>query len=161
MKWIDWLKGEGGRRHVKRATRYSNPGLMAFYWNGAAPVGRPVKDISTSGAYFYTEEEWYSGTVLDIALKQDEEGADGAVSVFARCRVVRSGPDGIGVKFMVDKNEDRKKLERFIAATAVNKRLSDALRKGGSTSGASLVEFALLLPLLLFVLLNAVNFAYF
>src|SRR5882762_4449412 len=99
MKWLGWFRGEAERRHVKRATRYVHPGLTAFYWNGGAPLGRRVKDVSMTGAYLYTRDELYLGTVLEIALKQDE----GTAAVSVNCKVVRAGPDGIGVSFMVQK----------------------------------------------------------
>ena len=48
----------------RKAPRVKEPGLAAYYWNGAAPVAHGVRDISSSGLYVVTEERWYPGTLV-------------------------------------------------------------------------------------------------
>src|SRR5690349_4246604 len=108
MGFIEWL--QHGITHVNRAKRTQQPPISAYCWGGGAPVARKIKDISTTGAYLYMPEEemWYPGTVLTVLLQSESGKAEEPESVTVSCRVVRHGPDGIGIAFMLNKPEERK-----------------------------------------------------
>jgi hypothetical protein len=149
MGFLAWLKE--GPNHTKRAARYPQPGIAAYWWDGGIPTARDVKDISTTGAFLNTGERWYPGTILTVTLQEeskDLETADSASSVSLPCKVVRHGLDGVGVSFMFHDKQDRKALERFVRDVVVN----------GRECGQALVEFALVLPMLLLLMIYAVNF---
>ena len=42
---------------------------MVHYWGGTAPGRREVRDISDSGAYIYTAEHWYPGTIIRVVFQ--------------------------------------------------------------------------------------------
>ncbi len=117
MGVLDWFR-DGDQ--ARRATRYEHPDLIAFYWDGGVPDGRCVKDVSLTGAYLCTHELWYPGTILIITFKQAKE----ELSYSLPCEVVRSGPDGMGVRFMT--KGQNKVFERFIQS-AVNGSSGDGL----------------------------------
>src|SRR5208282_5654825 len=112
----------------RKAPRVKEPGLAAYYWNGAAAQAHGIRDISSSGLYVVTEERWYPGTLVLMTLQRTdcgEEIAERAVAV--NSRAVRWGPDGVGLQFMLsDEREVRagrlplldaagkKELERFL-----------------------------------------------
>ncbi len=116
MEFLSWWEQKPSQK--KRAERYTIPGLVAHYWDGGAPKERPVSDISFTGAYLGATERWYVGTILTITLQQQarENGtALAAPFVSVLCKVVRQDSDGgVGVRFMMQGNEERKALKRFI-----------------------------------------------
>lgn len=159
LQWLGFSE-----RRISRAERVERIGLVAYYWDGAAPHGRRVKNISTSGAYIYTSEPLYRGTILRASLQLEEPGMNGhgddknrCLSV--ACRVVRQDAEGIGVSFVIPDAKQRRALAEFVRRLANKMPPGWVLRRGNE--GASLVEFALLLPLLLMLILNIVNFGAF
>jgi hypothetical protein len=163
MGFIEWL--QRGLNHVNRAKRTQQPPICAYSWGGGTPVPRKIKDISTTGAFLHMPESemWYPGTILTVLLQGqsgNEEAAEEPESRSVSCRVVRHGPDGIGVAFMFSKPEERKSLEQFLRRT-----LKDDMRAvvapARNSEGQALVEFALMVPLLCLLIVNAVNFGAF
>jgi len=144
---------------VSRAERYLYPALVAYYWDGGLPLGRTIRDISASGAFVETPNQWYTGTLLNLTLQvtTSELGdLDTTVCLAVTCRVVRQAPGGVGVAFMLDNTRDRRVLEKFLRQVITANGVTRKLRAG--TEGQSLVEFALVLPLLFLLIINAVNF---
>jgi Flp pilus assembly protein TadG len=148
MGLLSWLNT--GPNHTKRATRYLGPQIAAFWWDGGTPTPREIRDISTTGAFLYTSERWYPGTILTVTLQENRQDgrANAASSISLPCKVVRHRPDGVGVHFMFSNKQDQRALERFVRDVVVN----------GRERGQALVEFALMVPLLLLLTLYAVNF---
>jgi hypothetical protein len=113
----------------RRAPRERAPGLAAYYWNGAAPKAHSVRDISATGLYVVTEERWYPGTLILMTLQNTQAGeaiSERSISVLSRA--VRWGNDGVGLQFVLNQDEnarkvrgpelegvDKKELERFLA----------------------------------------------
>jgi hypothetical protein len=86
----------------RKAPRVPSPGLAAYYWTGAAPKARDIKDISSTGLYVVTEERWYPGTLVLMTLQRTgdtEQSAERAISVHSRA--VRWGDDGVGLQFIL------------------------------------------------------------
>ena len=87
------------RRGAKRKTALP---LAAYYWTGAEPKPRQVKDVSLDGMYVVTKERWYPNTMLQITLvRMDRRQDDPAASIRLAARVVRSDPDGVGFAFVL------------------------------------------------------------
>jgi hypothetical protein len=152
VNWLEeWLRGSPERR---RAERFHEPGTVAYYWDGSVPLPHEIRDISLTGAYLRTPERWYPGTIVKLALKSNGARAE---SIEVCCRVVRHGPDGVGLQFISHEVAQRKGLQRFITGVIANLGRSKAGRPEASTKGQSLIEFALLLPFLLVLIFNVVN----
>src|SRR5271154_7503648 len=62
-----WLLQEN--EEPRRAPRSSKPEVVVYYWDGSAPEGRHLRNVSQSGAYIYTPERWYIGTIIRIILQ--------------------------------------------------------------------------------------------
>jgi len=91
----------------RKAPRIKEPGLAAYYWNGAAPVAHGVRDISSSGLYVVTEERWYPGTLVLMTLQRTDHGEEYAErSIAVQSRAVRWGPDGVGLQFILTDDHD-------------------------------------------------------
>jgi len=127
-----WLAGEsislsGNRRHGERI---GLPGLVAFYFTGGAPKPHEILNISSSGLYLRSKEQWYPNTLVRMTLeRQDQQlGENRSISVLAR--VVRIDDGGIGHEFVTtevlsnlrtrdflpQEGTNRKELEKFLAA---------------------------------------------
>ncbi len=121
MNLQSWLKHAPPK--VNRALRYVKPGIVAYYWNGGAPKENLVRDVSATGAYVYTAEKWCVGTIIWIAFQQQASNGNASSSVptiTLPCRVVRDGPDGFGVNFIVTEHKKRKAVDRFIQEAIAN-----------------------------------------
>jgi Flp pilus assembly protein TadG len=124
-----------------------------------------VRNLSAYGANIITTEKWFPGTVIQLTLQHgahvngpgDEVGSP-AVSV--RTRVVSQDADNVRVVFVCLNKQERHAMRRFLQdiqraeATVTPRRMSAA-------SGQSLIEFALILPLVLLLVVNVVNFGSF
>jgi len=159
-----WLEN-GRARDKRRAARLADPSLLVYYWDGSVPEGRRIRDISNSGAYIVTPERWYVGTIVRLILQgykttpQPQGGIVPSRSTSIPSRVVRHGPDGIGVEFVFSNSDEQKALREFLEAIPLT---------GGSpvgvfakVDGQALIEFALVLPMAFLLIVNAVNFGAF
>jgi len=127
---MNWLKAAPSR--VMRPERYIRLGIKTHYWDGGAPVSHDLKDISMTGAYLCTAERWYWGTILTLTLVQEGLNAgEKPVSISLPCRVVRHGPDGIGVQFIFRTKPERKDFERFLRSAMANRGLTFSLDSEG------------------------------
>jgi hypothetical protein len=115
----------------RRAPRDSSPRLAAYYWTGAAPEAHSIRDISSTGLYIVTEERWYPGTLVLMTLQRTDDGDEVLErSVAVLSRAVRWGEDGVGLQFILPKNQDprrndgadRKTLEKFLTSLRKVKR---------------------------------------
>ncbi len=162
MAFLDWLR-KGLRK--QRAERYPALGIVAHYWDGGVPKEHPVKDISLTGAYLYATELWYIGTIIDVALRKLPGPGEtaSAVSVLClRCKIVRHDPDGIGITFMLRSSEERKALKDFMSNTVASAGPHLAPAKcHAAEQGQALIEYAFMVPFLLLLIVNCVNFGAF
>jgi len=129
---IDKLKGWllQDDKKPRRPARNLQPEIIVHYWDGSAPDGRHLRDISDSGAYIYTPERWYLGTIIRLVLQgyQMRLLPDGStVPVASTCipaRVVREGPDGVAVEFVFRNREEGDTFKTFLAAIPVQPALT-------------------------------------
>jgi hypothetical protein len=112
----------------RKAPRMDAPGLAAYYWTGAAPQARDIKDVSNTGLYVVTEERWYPGTLVLMTLQRTDVGEEQAErSISVHSRAVRWGNDGVGLQFILRnaalpgqgkgalvETVDKKELEKFL-----------------------------------------------
>jgi Flp pilus assembly protein TadG len=160
-----WLENRpsGDKR---RAPRVPEPSLLVYYWDGSVPEGRKIRDISQSGAYVVTPERWYIGTIVRLILQgykttpQPDGGIVSSRSTSIPSRVIRHGPDGIGVEFLFSSPEEEKTLREFLATIPLTKG-HDVVGHLAAVDGQALIEFALILPLVFLLIVNAVNFGAF
>jgi Flp pilus assembly protein TadG len=161
-KFSAWLESNPQPR---RAPRAAEPSLMVYYWDGSVPEGRKIRDISTSGAYVVTPERWYVGTIVRLVLQgykatpQSDGGRVPVRSMSIASRVVRHGPEGIGVEFIFSTSAERKALQDFL--TGIPQTQGSSVGLFAVTEGQALIEFALVLPMVFLLIVNAVNFGAF
>jgi hypothetical protein len=114
-----WIFEEG--KEVRHAERFKEPEIVVHYWDGSSAEGRPLRDISQTGAYIYTPERWYLGTIVRLILQEDgtaaskNGGGASEASICIRARVVRHGTDGVAVEFALRDKEEEATLRKFLA----------------------------------------------
>ena len=124
-RFLRWLFPDFDRR---RARRSPSTGLVAYYWTGGSPKAYKVDDISPRGFYLITDERWAQETMILITLQRTDKAEDdpeGAITV--ESKVVRWGPDGLGLEFVLSefidpdsgeilpgRSSDKKALEHFL-----------------------------------------------
>ncbi len=160
----EWLLRESReRKELRRAPRFMQPEIVVYYWDGAAPEGRRIRDISRSGAYIRTPERWYPGTIVRLVLQKypaAKPGDGAAVPVASTCipaRVVRHGRDGVAVEFVFRDAKEEKTLRAFLAAFSAPAAESAPATTASRRGGQALVEFALMVPLVFLLAVNAIN----
>jgi Flp pilus assembly protein TadG len=138
--------------------------VMAYYWDGAAPVPHSVRNLGPHGATIITAEKWYPGTVIHLTLQHGAHmngAVDKQVSVSVRARVVAQDVDGVRVVFVCLNNQERHTLRKFLHDLQLAQPTVSPRSMSASSGGNSLVEFALILPLILLLVVNIVNFGAF
>ncbi len=112
----------------RKAKREQVLGLVAYYWDGAAPGAHKVREISSTGLYLQTDQCWYPGTLVTMTLQRtgiSEAGAQRSIAV--QTKVVRQGMDGAAFAFIMPQSRkssaaqyggnpaaDQKALEVFL-----------------------------------------------
>jgi hypothetical protein len=92
---LRWLSRN--RFDRRRANRYRLPGLVAIHHTSGAPNTYPIGNISETGLFLLTEERLSIGSTLWMKLQNAD---DSEASVVSHTKVVRWGPDGVGVEFV-------------------------------------------------------------
>ncbi len=146
----------------RRSDRQRIPQLVAFYWDGGAPVAHGVRDISPSGLYLLTEGRWYPGTMVMLTLQKNGEVVAGSEqSIAVEAKVIRSGDDGVGLAFVLPERRKGSDKEGPMGSLVDKKTLLSFLEKsrnGLSEKGQALIEYALILPFIFLLIINLVNF---
>jgi Flp pilus assembly protein TadG len=182
-RWFDELFTTDRRKSERR----KSPQLVTFYWDGGPPTPRAVRDISATGFFVITEQRWYPGTLVMVRLQRPGwTGLERSITV--RAKVVRTDGDGVGFEFvppvrhgsqrilsLMEEGADQKELDRFtqrlnVAKTGTAGGTRTGTGRPGSggagssgtgnsgTSGQAMIEYVLILPMILILILNVVNF---
>jgi uncharacterized membrane protein (UPF0127 family) len=116
-KWLSaWIASLKDRREYRRL---SVP-LVAYYWNGGAARACQVNAVSPVGAYIVTPDRWYPGTILRLTFQHAKAHVGGAeTAVMVRAKLVRCGPDGVGVRLIYLNQAERRNFDKFLAAALV------------------------------------------
>lgn len=124
---IKWLANQSGDpAELRNAPRIPEPGVVVYYWDGATPAGRQLRDISLTGAYLYTSERWFPGTVVRLLIQPtgsdpiNDAGNPPPGSISLQARVVWHGPDGMALEFLFHGPADRKILEELVIQSQKN-----------------------------------------
>jgi hypothetical protein len=120
-----WLRND-------RATRYPAPAIVAYYWDGGVPCPHPLKDISITGAYLCGASPWPPGTIIKGTFQGPFERDLALTMAF---RVVRHGPDGIGISFVPQTKQERLDLRRFLNRVAMAGGQKSAAPEGSTLDG--------------------------
>src|SRR5438270_10788120 len=103
-------------RNQRRPLRYIAPRIVAYFWDGGPPNACCIRDVSSTGMYLLTAQRWYPGTLVTMTLQRTEKDQAGVrQSITVQARVMRSAEDGVGLRFVVPKTEEGRRIKRYIA----------------------------------------------
>src|ERR1700760_420861 len=112
MNWFEELMAGNQRR----PQRYVAPRLVAYFFDGGTPIAHCIRDVSSSGMYLLTTQRWYPGTLVTITLQRTEKDQAGVKqSITVQARVMRSAEDGVGLRFVVPKTAEGRRIQQYIA----------------------------------------------
>jgi hypothetical protein len=99
-----------------RPQRYVAPRLVAYFFDGGTPTAHCIRDVSSSGMYLLTTQRWYPGTLVTITLQRTEKDQAGVKqSITVQARVMRSAEDGVGLRFVVPKTAEGRRIQQYVA----------------------------------------------
>lgn len=119
-RFLSWLTGSN---LPSRAPRKTLP-IWSAYWNGSTSVEMTVQNVSLTGAFLNTSEQWYVGTLVSVTFQSNSQGTgfnEAPPSVTVMCRVVRLAPFGMGVAFLFETSKHKKAVYRFIQSLPESK----------------------------------------
>ncbi len=123
---IKWLANQSDDpAKLRTGPRIPEPGVVVYYWDGATPSGHQLRDISLTGAYLYTSERWFPGTVVRLLIQLAESdradsGKQPPGSLSLQARVAWHGPDGMALEFLFHGRADRKIFEELVVQSRKN-----------------------------------------
>ena len=104
---INWLE-KFVTPDADRAERRRVEQFAAYRWNGSDLTCDMVRDISSSGLYLLTTERWQPGAIIALTLQREGPlDPDPARRITTQTKVVRCGPDGVGLSFLWAKDDPR------------------------------------------------------
>lgn len=123
--------------NTRRSPRLKERELIVEYWDGVAPIGSGLRDISDGGAYICTAERWYSGAIIRLIFR-GQKPTDTPMSVLAQ--VVRQGDDGIAMEFMFSSKRERESFHKFLASIPAGKAKAELAAKAAPVASAAPVN---------------------
>jgi len=117
----------------RRSPRHVTPPLVTYYYDGerAAPSAQRIQNISPTGLYLLTERRWYLGTLIIMTLQMtDSTHADGENAIAVLAKVIRSGPDGVGFKFVFTMPADARNVKTFDGSRLADKKALSRFLRG-------------------------------
>ena len=114
MGVITWLKASWGGVERGPLPEDAASSLAAYYWSGAAPVPRAVRDVSVLGTFILTSDKWYPGTIINLTLQRGSQVAGNDAALPLRSRVTAQGPDGVRVQFLYLNRREREAARKFL-----------------------------------------------
>jgi hypothetical protein len=125
-RWFHRFRASARRKAERREVR----GLVAYYWDGGAPVAHGIRDASSIGLYMSTDRRWYLGTLVTMTLQSAGiAGTDPDLSIVVQARVVRSGTDGVGFAFVMPEGEKQKRGQNNDRSAADKKTVAEFLQR--------------------------------
>jgi Flp pilus assembly protein TadG len=155
MKWLKRWSQQLFSEERRRSPRHADPNVVAFHWTGGEPIAHGIRNISSGGFYMVTEDKWHPGTLVTMTLQRTDLPKDAPdSSIVIQTKIVRRDEQGIAGTFLVGSGTQA--LQRL---PGTNKpaflRFLARLRDQG---GQALIEYLLVLPLILLLIVNLVNF---
>lgn len=124
-----------------RADRRESPALVAVYWEGHTPLQSPIANLSKSGAYVKTREQWYPGSILALTLQRKGTVAVSNRSRFTvQAKAIRRDENGVGISFLLPKGTDLRLWESTIKSSAPQTEPEDVVREFRTASALAFVS---------------------
>lgn len=153
MNWFDRLLWTDKRSRM----RQKYPTLVVYYSQGGRSEPHSVRDASASGLYLLTEQRWYPGTIITITLQSTQwPKGELEAAITLRARVVRSTDDGVAFSFDLPAGRSGRPSANAMGEVDMNT-VESFLKRAQGEAAQALIEYLLLLPIVLLLVVNVVN----
>jgi hypothetical protein len=113
-----------------RAERRESPALAAIHWDGHTPRQSQVANLSSSGAYVLTNENWQPGEVISLTLQRKGALENSTRNRFTlQVKTTRRDENGVGVSYLLPKDIDLRLWEPTIKADVPQTEPEDIVRE--------------------------------
>ena len=117
---ISWLE-KFVTPEADRAERRFVEQFAAYRWEGSGLTHDFVRDISSSGFYLLTPQRWQPGSILAFTLQREGPlDPDPARRITTQAKVVRCGPDGVGLSFLWAKDDPKSRQWDTLLDSLIN-----------------------------------------
>ena len=155
---VNWFRSLSSTER-RSAERQTAPDLCVYYWSGTGAATHEIRDVSDTGLYVMDMHPWFPGTQIMMSLQRtDRAEGDPMQSITVNGVVVRRDTDGMGIYFLPQQTSHARNAHAHIAAGATKAGLQQFLAGARSTGGQAMIEYILILPLVLLLIVNVVNF---
>ena len=153
MNWFErliWIDKRIGKRQME-------PPLVVYFWEGGKSEPHPVREASSSGLYLSTTQRWYPGTIVTLTLQRTKASVkDAWNAITVRATVMRAEDDGIVLAFELAPN--KKQLDGDGPSQEVDMNTMESfLQRVQKDSGQAMIEYLLLVPIVMLLVVNTVN----
>jgi hypothetical protein len=122
----------------RRAFRHRRDDLVAYFWTGGSSEPCRIRDISSSGLFLETYEQWYPGTLVRLVVQDTEKRSkakrsDGDINtvghaITVQTMVVRSQEnEGVGLAFFFMEGHGRAKSAEELRVGATRREMQSFL----------------------------------
>jgi len=124
-----------------RAERHESPALVAIHWNGHTPHQSRVANLSSSGAYVLTSENWNPGEIVSLTLQRKGTLENSPRNRFTvQVKATRRDRNGVGVAYMLPKDIDLRLWQPTIKADAPQTEPEDIVREFRTAAAIAFVR---------------------
>ena len=124
-----------------RADRYESPALVAIHWDGHTPRQNAVANLSNSGAYVLTGENWKPGEILSLTFQRRGTLQDSARFRFTlQVKAIRRDGKGVGVTYLLPKDTELRLWEPSIKAENPQAEPEDVVREFRTAAAIAFVR---------------------
>jgi hypothetical protein len=113
-----------------RAERRESPALVAIDWDGHTPRQNQVANLSSSGAYVLTEENWNPGEIVSLTLQRRGMLDGSARNRFTvQVKAIRRDTNGVGVAYLLPNATDVRLWEPTVKTDVPQTEPEDIVRE--------------------------------
>lgn len=133
------------------------PPLAAYLWRGGKPIAHLIRDASVSGMFGIARGRWFASTLETFMLQRINRAPELSIGTLSsHSKAVRSDAEGFSFSFAPSSDPGPKMNTR--TASADQQTIKVLRQQLNSDLGQALIEYILVLPLILLLIVNVVNF---
>src|SRR4051812_18095467 len=124
-----------------RAERRESPALVAIHWDGHTPRQNHIANLSSSGAYVLTDENWMPGEIVSLTLQRTGMLDGSARNRFTvQVKTIRRDKNGVGVAYLLPSDTDVRLWEPTVKAEVPETEPEDIVREFRTAAALSFVH---------------------
>ena len=124
-----------------RAERRESPALVAIHWDGHTPRQNQVANLSSSGAYVLTDENWKPGEIVSLTFQRRGMLESLARNRFTvQAKAIRRDDKGVGVAYLLPHDTDVRLWEPTVKTEVPETEPEDIVREFRTAAALAFVR---------------------